>query len=312
MKENSMLLEVQKREMQNLLLDTLQKKDFSTDSLENIEQNIHSIIILPYADKIREIAQEASELAKDMHCMLGKRHEDISSIAAKIDVDMASGADPREMLIDLRGALKDVMLQMAEDAETLLTLSQQDGLTGLANRRSFDAFLQEAVEAWKDKQVPVSLIMMDIDYFKQVNDNFGHQAGDQVLQTLAGQIKTSVQPLVNEGSNILAARYGGEEFAIILCGEAASRAGVLAEVLRKVASKIVVTPSDDERGGEIDKLSLSVSFGVASLWEGWKGTSPSDLVAFADKALYRAKSNGRNCTVQHTPESKTRYTVVTF
>ena len=313
-KQNTMFSEQQKGEMQNLLLELLQKKDFSEAALEETEQRVHSIITASYAEKIQEIANEASELAKDMHSILGKHHEDVSAIATKVDVGMAEGFDPKEVLTDLRSALKDVMAKMAEDASSLMTLSRQDSLTGLANRRRFDEFLHEAAQMWAESRTPISLIMMDIDHFKKVNDTFGHPVGDQVLQALAGQVKKILKPLVDGGTNILAARYGGEEFAIVVCGEPVACAVVLAEIIRKAASKIaVVLPGGEnggENGGEGGKLTLTVSLGVASMWDGWKGAGEKNLVDFADKALYQAKSSGRNCTVQYLSESAGRYEIV--
>jgi diguanylate cyclase (GGDEF)-like protein len=215
-------------------------------------------------------------------------------------------------LADLRTSLKSVLAKMTQDVDTLMTLSRQDGLTGLANRRSFDEFLQKAVASWEDDGIPISLIMLDIDYFKKVNDTFGHRTGDQVLQALAKQVTKIIHPLITNDDKALVARYGGEEFGIVLCGSLAPRAVVLAEVIRKTASKIVVIPPEEESGDDKEKLALTVSLGVATVcvWEGWKGAYQSNIVDFADKALYQAKSGGRNCTVQYLPESDEPYKVV--
>lgn len=311
-RENTVFSEKQKAELQELMLDTLQKKNFSETAFVEVEKTVHAIITANYTEKIREITKEAAELAKDVHSMLGERHNDVAGIVTAVDSNLAKGIEPDLVLADLRTSLKSVLAKMTQDVDTLMTLSRQDGLTGLANRRSFDEFLQKAVASWEDDGIPISLIMLDIDYFKKVNDTFGHRTGDQVLQALAKQVTKIIHPLITNDDKALVARYGGEEFGIVLCGSLAPRAVVLAEVIRKTASKIVVIPPEEESGDDKEKLALTVSLGVATVcvWEGWKGAYQSNIVDFADKALYQAKSGGRNCTVQYLPESDEPYKVV--
>jgi len=309
-KENTILSEKQKAELQGLLLDILQKKNFSEAAFAEVERTVHAIITADYVEKIREITKEAAELARDVHNMLGKRRDDVADIVTAVDSDLAKGVEPDLVLADLRSSLKNVLAKMAEDADTLMALSRQDSLTGLANRRYFDEFLQKAVASWESDAIPVSMIMLDIDYFKKVNDTFGHRTGDQVLQALAGQMNKILHPLAADGDKILVARYGGEEFAVVLCGELALRAVVLAEIIRKTAGKIMVAPPEAESGGNLEKITLTVSLGVTTIGEGWKGAYQSNIVDFADKALYRAKSSGRNCTVQYLPGSDDPYKVV--
>jgi len=308
--ESTVLLEKQKVELQSILLSILQKKNFSEFALEEIEQDIYTIITAQQVEEIRRIMKEATELAHDVHNIFGKRHDDIACMASAVDSDLAKGVEPAVALAGLRSSLKDVIAKMADDIDSLKTLSWKDGLTGLANRRAFDDFLQKAMSSREENQTPISMIMLDIDYFKVVNDTFGHRVGDQVLQALAGQLVKVIQPLTAAGDNVLAARYGGEEFAIVLCGELAPRAAMLAEIIRKSASKIVLSPFEADGGSRREKVTLTVSCGVAELWEGWQGDWQAKLVEAADKALYRAKSSGRNCTVQFLPEGEDRFKVI--
>lgn len=308
-KDNVVYSERQKTELQELLLFLLGKKDFSEAVYRDTEQKIHAITSSIWKEKIQEIARETSELAKDVYTIFGRRCEDMAAIANKMDSDLADGIDPKRMLTDLRNSLRGVMLKMAEDAESLMTLSLQDSLTGLANRRRLDDFLGKAVSSWLENKTPTSMIMLDIDHFKKVNDTFGHPVGDQVLQALASQINKILSPLATGGGDILAARYGGEEFSIVICGEAESKVLTVAEEIRKSAGKIaIVLPEKAENSRK--KLSVTISLGVASLWDGWLGAHQTNLIDFADKALYRAKTRGRNCIVQHLPESKEGYAVV--
>lgn len=152
--------------------------------------------------------------------------------------------------------------------------SRIDVLTGLANRRGFDERIREEVARSERYGHPLSLLMIDIDDFKRVNDASGHAAGDEALRTVASQIEKSIRSIDT------AARYGGEEFAVILPETAIAGAAVVAERIRgRVAG--VVSPHP-----------LTVSIGVAELTR--SGEAPFELVNRADAALYRAKVAGKN------------------
>lgn len=301
------LSEVQKAEMQDILLRLLQEKKYSPEHFQYIQEQIFRIITAKYAEKIEAIARETSELAKDMCVMFGKRREDVAGVVERVDESLARGANPAELLAGLRDALKGVVAQMEQDACALAHLSQKDGLTGLANRRFFDSFLEESVERWKQTREKLSLLLFDIDHFKKFNDTYGHLVGDQVLRTLAQQIQKVVAPLGSDASSVLAARYGGEEFAVVLRGNVASRAAALAEVIRKTVQKTALLVRDGDDNVVQSGLRVTISIGVAQLWEGWTGAFQTNLVDFADKALYQAKRSGRNRTVQYLPESQEQF-----
>ncbi|MEX2644438.1 MAG: sensor domain-containing diguanylate cyclase [Acetobacterales bacterium] len=157
-------------------------------------------------------------------------------------------------------------------------MATTDPLTGLHNRQLFDISLNQAVERARRTNAPLSLMLIDLDHFKAVNDRFGHLKGDLVLRHVAGLLRGSVRK-----ADVLA-RWGGEEFAVLMenCNEANARRA--AEVLRR---KI-----DDDRGITSDSgLHTTGSFGVATLAP---GEDVRALMARADKALYRAKDLGRN------------------
>jgi diguanylate cyclase len=170
--------------------------------------------------------------------------------------------------------LKDRLADARRDAMT-------DPLTGLANRKAFDRAVKDEVNQAHGTGEPVSLVMCDIDHFKRVNDNFGHQVGDQVLRLVAQTIRQCVK-----GQDI-AARYGGEEFAVILPQTNVMGAAAVAEFVRRtVESKKIV------RKGTGDTLgTITMSFGVASLSP---GEAYDSLIGRADRALYTAKQMGRN------------------
>ena len=167
--------------------------------------------------------------------------------------------------------------QKAEDS--LRELAEKDGLTGIDNRRLFEERLQQCVAHARRHHRPLTLILFDVDHFKQVNDCHGHLAGDQVLVEIA-QV---TRPLLRTDDHF--ARYGGEEFAVLLPGTDH------AEALR-VAKRIWQVNRDHRVTSEVGLICYSLSLGVASLDE--RDQDPHDLVRRADERLYQAKHQGRD------------------
>ncbi len=169
--------------------------------------------------------------------------------------------------------------------EALVDLARKDGLTGLANRRSFDEMLERTWRQTLRQGGEMALLLLDIDHFKQFNDAYGHQAGDDCLRTVAACVgKFARRP------TDLACRYGGEEFAVIL-GEVGPNAAVeVAEEIRSAVAGLGI-PHHTSTGGH-----LTVSIGVATAVARVGGSirMPESLLQAADHALYRAKAGGRN------------------
>lgn len=179
--------------------------------------------------------------------------------------------------------LLEVTRQLKAANEKLQNLSYLDGLTGIANRRHFDQGLLQESRRAKRENSPLSLIILDIDYFKAFNDTYGHLKGDDCLKTVASSLK---QTLKRSGD--LPARYGGEEFAVILPNTNDVGAAIIAEELR----------ASIERAGipHISSLCadhVTVSLGAVTRFPGQADT-PDDLILAADRALYRSKHEGRN------------------
>jgi diguanylate cyclase (GGDEF)-like protein len=156
-----------------------------------------------------------------------------------------------------------------------------DGLTGVYNRRFFDEMLEKQILLARRNKKPLSLIIMDIDHFKNFNDTYGHITGDRVLKQLTTSVKGSIRE-----SDILA-RYGGEEFVVIMPDASLSNALKKADAVRHNIESMAL---DNIVSGQT--LSMTISIGVASFPE--HGVDPNALIASADSALYKAKESGRN------------------
>jgi diguanylate cyclase (GGDEF)-like protein len=203
----------------------------------------------------------------------------------------------REELLAQNEELERVHAQLQQAHQELATLNAElleanralaqaavtDGLTGLKNHRAFQEALHSAAQMAERLQQPMSLVMFDIDHFKQFNDRFGHPAGDELLRQVAQVLRESAR------AYDVAARYGGEEFALLLPNTTLEQAVQVAERLRQQIRAI-----------ENRHAPVSASFGVATYRH---GTPPATLVYEADAALYRAKRNGRDQVCVYQPEA---------
>ena len=210
----------------------------------------------------------------------------IGGIVVASDVPSAI---PREEArnIALLGALAATSLEMVWEMEEVSRRARTDALTGLANRRAFDEQLEQLLAHADRFGHPVSLILADVDHFKKVNDSWGHEAGDAVLKSIAETLKEGVRAVD------VCARFGGEEIAILLPQTALIGAAELADRLRKaVGSKPIVTAAEE--------IPVTISCGVACYPDGV--LTKEALFAAADRALYEAKSAGRNCVRSALPK----------
>jgi diguanylate cyclase (GGDEF)-like protein len=181
--------------------------------------------------------------------------------------------------------LESLALQIAAALQNahLYELAMVDGLTGLFVRRYFDARIEEEIERSRRYGSPFSVVMLDVDDFKKLNDTYGHLVGDRVLRALANVIKAQMRGVDT------AARYGGEEMSMILPRTEMVGAYNLAERIREAIAELRITTDDDPPRS----LGVTASLGIAAYPES-KAKSGEDLVRKADRALYRAKKTGKN------------------
>lgn len=171
-------------------------------------------------------------------------------------------------------------MELEEKNRQLEYLAGHDPLTGLLNRRQFDHLVKQELARCERQPLPLSLLMVDLDHFKFINDRYGHPLGDEVIRHTANLLRKHTRNIDS------VARLGGEEFLLLLPNSNAQQAANMAEKLRKLLAE---TPLPMKEG----LLYLTASFGIASLCGGVRGTYEG-LYATADQALYRAKASGRN------------------
>ena len=173
-------------------------------------------------------------------------------------------------------------LRIVEQMRIIEQLSMQDTLTGIPNRRRFDSHFAMEWSRSKRERTPISVLMVDVDHFKNFNDTHGHQQGDVVLKTVAATIVSSLKRPAD-----LAARWGGEEFAVVLPNTPLDGAVHVAEQIRAAVEGVRVP------GASSQEISVTISVGVASATPDSAHTG-EDLIRQADAAMYEAKSAGRN------------------
>lgn len=208
----------------------------------------HLILLMTVADQV------AGAIA------IAQRHAELLKLQAQLEAKTR--------------ALEAANVHLANAIETLHRISTQDGLTGVSNRRHFDDTLARECRRAVRSRAPLSLLMVDVDHFKDFNDQHGHQAGDEELRRVAHTLRDAVHRAAD-----LVARYGGEEFVVLLPETNEPDARALAESVRT----------------SIAETGLTISVGVATLIPERDQNSCEEIVRIADSALYDAKRAGRNC-----------------
>jgi two-component system, cell cycle response regulator len=218
-------------------------------------------------------------------------------VASLFEINLGTAADFETILKKANEALVEITLQsqmqatqLQEQNQVLKKQATTDGLTGMNNRATFDEFLAIHFEAARNEGRPLTLLMMDVDKFKSINDRFGHQAGDHVLAAIGKLLRSAAR------AQDLAARYGGEEMALILPGASRAVGTSIADTIRRaVAAQPIV------HGKE--KIAVTISIGVATYEPNGSLREASQLIKAADMAVYAAKHGGRNCVKVFAPKT---------
>ncbi len=208
---------------------------------------------------------------------MGRKEDVIQGFQAGADDFLVKPFDREELKYRIKIGERIIRLE-----QQILHLATTDSLTGVLNRRAFMERMEEEIHRCVRENSSLSLLLIDIDYFKKINDNYGHQAGDLVLQRFTDQLTRSSRPYDFVG------RYGGEEFVVSLPGADMSRSLAVADRMRKSVEEMKIMTQDGS-----ESIRITASFGAASLLSDPKENAES-LIKRADGAMYKAKREGRN------------------
>jgi two-component system, cell cycle response regulator len=264
----------------------------SAEQLREMADPAVDLVILSLTgeqDALRLVAQlRGSEASRLVPILLIADGEDLPRLAKGLDLGandyIVRPVDRNELSARARTQVRRKRLQdrLQDNYQRSLALALIDSLTGLYNRRYLLAHLDGlVVRAAEGAQGP-AMLMLDLDFFKRVNDAHGHGAGDAVLREVAGRIARHVRNFD------LVARYGGEEFVVVMPETQLAVAAMVAERLRNVIASKPITLGDG-----LGEISVTISVGIAVTREG--GDNATAMLQRADKALYEAKGRGRNC-----------------
>jgi diguanylate cyclase len=262
-----------------------------TDRIDNVGSRVMDEInqVMAMMDAAVGSASTYSENLADATNKLGsaKDRDGIRAIVESLVQGASEMQKNNQSLEERLNASKQEINQLQENLEAVRNESLTDPLTGLSNRKFFDQAIAKAIADAGERSEPLSLVMTDIDHFKNFNDTWGHLTGDQVLRLVAMSMKQNVK-----GQDI-AARYGGEEFAVVLPNTVLRSGLTVADHIRRaVMSKELMKRSTGQNLGRV-----TISLGVATLKN---GDTVQSLIARADACLYAAKRNGRNRVICET------------
>jgi diguanylate cyclase (GGDEF)-like protein len=236
---------------------------------------------------IAEAARRIEQGERNVLIPAGNGSDELGTLARSLNSLVDSLTTRERELQRLAASLEQRVVERTAElsqANTMLEeLSTTDGLTKVANRRHFDMVLDREWRLAARYELPLAVIMIDIDHFKGYNDSYGHQQGDECLRRVAAALSGSVTR-----AGDLVARYGGEEFAVILSHMAQDEAVAVAEKLRTSVEALRIAHRASSAGDHV-----TISLGVASMIPG-RDEQGSALLVRADRALYAAKEGGRN------------------
>jgi diguanylate cyclase (GGDEF)-like protein len=257
----------------------------SDELVGKLRSTLGSLIPVSFADTEIVVKAEHHELPRAEVAGLGEMISALLEYERRTSgllllVRAQAFTEQEKQILEIFATQVSMLLDTIRAREKIVNLAETDDLTGIWNRRYFTRQLPQEIERARTFNVPLSLLLFDIDEFKQINDNFGHVVGDVVLSELCGSVRDTVRP-----TDILT-RYGGDEFAVILPHTDLAGASAVAErILARVRTLTIPT---DEEGA----IQCSISIGVAEFAS--EDAVANDLVRRADERLYSSKRNGKN------------------
>ncbi|HPG38983.1 MAG TPA: diguanylate cyclase [bacterium] len=264
---------IEKEKPDLILLDVMMPGMNGYDTCQIIKNNVINfyipIILVTALNEVEDKIKGIESGADDFITKPVNKHELLARVKSLLRIKY------------LHDQLQEKVKQLEETKEILRELATKDGLTDIYNYRYFKDTLSKEIERARRNKSQFTLIMFDIDFFKNYNDTYGHLAGDEVLRTIAGLIKRNIRSIDT------AARYGGEEFALIFPETDKMAGKIVANKLKDLVDNYRFNLDNARPNGKI-----SISVGVSTFPH--NGTTSEELIECADRRLYIAKANGKN------------------
>jgi len=302
--------EDQKAQLQTRTFELMSRKPLDHRRFERIVATIQTFLlespkVTDLRDQLRNerdgftaLYDEMNRVFADIRKSTAARQDNIQRMGADTEQYIAKAGSKADVVRRLRGMITEMVSQAREEARTWeeraraleRTANFDPLLSELYSRRALDAQLAAAAERCRTDNRPLSMLFLDVDNFKVINDTFGHVTGDGVLRVLAAIL--SAHAMQFRG---YAARFGGEELVVLCEGLDEAESVARAETIRQDVARCPFSPQNDNQE-PADPIHVTVSIGVAQLLP---GQNPTDLVLAADQAMYAAKTQGRNRVVAH-------------
>ena len=283
----------QRTQLKALVVSIIKEKDYSSENFRNVVMRQQEILNAPWKNDLKMAFEEAVGRLQDFTHLFNQRTADVRELEAETIKTVENESSFENLLETVKVGFGGLITKMEEDARDLVAMSMTDTLTNIANRRSFDASLATWFATCQKEKRPLALLMIDIDFFKRFNDDYGHRIGDQALATVASVIiGTDPGGGSDHEKHFLPARFGGEEFAVLLVGYRGKEALAVAEEVRKRVAGYNFVIRDIDGAIIKNGIQITVSVGVARCLPEWK--TPERILESADRALYTSKRMGRN------------------
>ncbi|GAB4060854.1 GGDEF domain-containing protein [Uliginosibacterium sediminicola] len=278
----------------SVVLDDAQVETLYRKHIAEVDEDTARRVSVGFQRVLADISQSAQHAGEHAHRFghtletlsgeLSSTTDDVGSNIACIAAVLDGTRDMQNAIVKLKQRLDDSrseIEQLRQEVERARGDALADALTGLSNRRGFDAALGKSLEALDHSGPGLSLLMTDIDHFKHINDQYGHLFGDKVIRAVAQILKQNIK------GRDTAARYGGEEFVILLPDTSLDGARAVAEKIRASIERSRIRRADNA----LELANITISVGVTRYQP---GESPQAFIGRADNALYASKHSGRN------------------
>jgi len=296
-REYSICSDDQKHRIQEFVIKMLKDKRFTDEDFNSVERNMFDIMTESSKLALNEELREISGLIRSTKAMFLQQKGEMQALETST-IDLLQGEGSIDQAVKyIRDGFQEMIALMEENTTKLIEQSLTDPLTGLGNRRALEVFLADLDDKEPRESQALSVLMLDVDHFKVINDTYGHPVGDQALNALGLVLSRLCRQFSGPNPMVAAFRYGGEEFVLVVLGLDPGRAQELAEEIRSIIANRIFEIREEKGNVVSSGVRITVSVGVASRHATLEKAGGGKLLTIADECLYAAKMGGRNQVV---------------